>query len=254
MGGDGFQMSKFFIEKESISGDSIDITGEDVAHIRKVLRMRVGEKLIACDNDGTDFECEITNIDDKHVAAKILTSWKSENEAPIRVTLFQGIPKSDKMDFIIQKCVELGIDSIVPVKTDRTVIRFENTKDEVKKQQRWQKIAVEAAKQCNRGILPKITNPVDFNTALDMAGANDLILIPYENESEQGLKSVLRNNSTARTIAVFIGPEGGFAEDEVKNCIERSFYSVSLGKRILRTETAGLTVLSILMYELGDVG
>lgn len=247
-------MSKFFIDKESISGDNIDITGEDVAHIRKVLRMRTGEKLIACDNDGTDFECEIAEISDKHVTVKILKSWKSENEAPIRVTLFQGIPKSDKMDFIIQKCVELGIDTIVPVKTERTVVRFENAKDEAKKQQRWQKIAVEAAKQCNRGRLPEVSNPVDFNAALEMAGVNDLVLIPYENEAERGLKSILRNNSTARRIAVFIGPEGGFAEEEVQKCIERSFYSVTLGKRILRTETAGLTVLSILMYELGDVG
>jgi len=247
-------MSKFFIGKESITGDFIDITGEDVLHIRKVLRMRTGETLTACDNDGTDFECEITDIDDKHVTAKILKSWKSENEAPIRVTLYQGIPKSDKMDFIIQKCVELGIDTIVPVKTERTVVKFENSKDENKKQQRWQKIAVEAAKQCNRSRLPKVTGPMDFKNALEMAGNSNLVLIPYENEMVHGLKSVLRDNSSAKSIAVFIGPEGGFAEDEVKKCIELGFHSVSLGKRILRTETAGLTVLSILMYELGDVG
>jgi len=247
-------MSRFFIDKDCISGDFVKITGEDVQHIKKVLRMRTGEMLVACDMDGTDFDCEITEIDDKYVEARILNSKKSESEAPIKVTLFQGIPKSDKMEFIIQKCVELGIHSIIPVKTERTVVKFENSKDEEKKQQRWQKIAVEAAKQCNRGRLPKVNNPINFNMALQVAKEYDLVLVPYENENLQGLKKVLQEYRSAKSIAVFIGPEGGFAEDEIKKCLELNYFSVSLGKRILRTETAGLTVLSILMYELGDVG
>lgn len=247
-------MSRFFIDKDSISDEHIIITGEDVQHIRKVLRMRPGEKLIACDMNGTDFECEIESINEKNVEARILQRRESDTEAPVKVTLFQGVPKSDKMELIIQKCVELGVYSIVPVKTERTVVKFENSKDEEKKQQRWQKIAVEAAKQCNRGRLPEVSKPVAFNEALMAAKGYDLVLVPYENEEQLGLKKVLKSNGDVKSIAVFIGPEGGFTEEEIAKSLDFGYLSVSLGKRILRTETAGLTVLSILMYELGDVG
>lgn len=247
-------MSRFFVENENVLEDSVLITGEDVQHIRKVLRMRPGDIFTACNMDGTIFECEITEIDEKIVKSRILSSGKSETEAPIKVTLFQGVPKGDKMELIIQKSVELGVHSIVPVKTERTVVRFDNQKDEEKKQLRWQKIAIEAAKQCNRSVLPEVYKPADFNSALIMAREYDLVLVPYENESTQGIKKVLKENRDVKTIAVFIGPEGGFAEEEINKCIELNYFSVSLGKRILRTETAGFTVLSILMYELGDVG
>lgn len=247
-------MSRFFIDKEAISDEHIIITGEDVQHIRKVLRMRQGEKLIACDMNGTDFECEIESINEKSVDTRILQRRESDTETPIKVTLFQGIPKSDKMELIIQKCVELGVYSIVPVKTERTVVKFENSKDEEKKQQRWQKIANEAAKQCNRGRLPEVNKPVGFNEALTAAKGYDLVLVPYENEEQQGLKQVLKSKVDVKSIAFFIGPEGGFTEEEIAKSLDLGYLSVSLGKRILRTETAGLTVLSILMYELGDVG
>lgn len=253
MGGDFFQMPKFFVDRSNISSDKIIITGEDVIHIKKVLRLRCGDNIIVSDGNCVDHFSKVESIESDKVVAGIINSEKNCSEPPIDVTLYQGIPKSDKMDFIIQKSVELGVCRIVPVITDRTIVRIDGKKDSVNKVSRWQRIALEAAKQCNRGIVPTIEQPVSFKQALEDLGSFDLTLMPYEKENSIKMKEYLRRD-LYRKISIFIGPEGGFTEKEVETAVQAGAASVTLGPRILRTETAGMMVLSILMYTLGDVG
>lgn len=246
-------MPKFFVDKSNISSDKVVITGEDVGHIKKVLRLRCGDNIIVCDSNGTDYSAAIKEFENESVIAEIIGSKNNSSEPPIEVTLFQGIPKSDKMDYIIQKSVELGVNSIVPVLTDRTVVRIDNKKDADNKVARWQRIALEAAKQSNRGIVPVIGYPITLDKALETLKSYDISIIPYEKESTRKLKDYLQRDKY-RKISVFIGPEGGFSEKEVEKSLEAGAVPVTLGPRILRTETAGIMVLSILMYTLGDVG
>lgn len=249
-------MPKFFIKESNVSLNQIVITGDDVNHIKNVLRLKQEDTIILSDGCGKDYIVKIDTFESDAIKTTILESKSNNTEPPIEITLFQGIPKSDKMDFIIQKSVELGVKKIVPVMTERTIIRFENHKDKVKKVDRWQKIVLEAAKQCNRGMIPTVEYPVSFNECLELAKEADLGIIPYEKEMENGLKNHLKNHlkNSIHKVAVIIGPEGGFAENEIKNAVNYNIKPVTLGPRILRTETAGITVLSILMYELGDVG
>jgi 16S rRNA (uracil1498-N3)-methyltransferase len=247
-------MPKFFIDDKNINGSVIDVYGDDVSHIKRVLRLKPGDTVTLCDGKGTDYIVAIDSIEQNFVRTNIVSTNVNIAEPPIEVTIFQGVPKSDKMDLIIQKSVELGVKRVVPVMTDRTVVRIENKKDAENKTTRWQRIALEAAKQCNRGAVPEIMMPVTFAESFKLLEKEDLCLIPYEKEAENGLKTILSNYKDVKKVSVFIGPEGGFSEKEVETAIRANIRSVSLGPRILRTETAGLTVLSILMYELGDVG
>ncbi len=257
-------MSRFFVTGDAVDilNGRITITGEDVKHIRNVLRSVPGDKLEISDGTGTDFNTAIELIEKDTVVVKIMDSTPNRTEPPIDITLFQGIPKADKMDYIIQKCIELGVKRIVPVMTARTVVRFDNARDAAAKAARWQRISSEAAKQCDRGIIPVVEEPVRFAEALKMAEGSKLKLIPYEEETEGSLRFQLEkvktgNNSASlqqrMQIAVFIGPEGGFTPEEVSKAVENGFKSVTLGPRILRTETAGIAVVSIIGYELGDV-
>ncbi len=252
MGGDGVQMPKFFVSKENITDSVIKIIGDDVNHIKRVLRLKSGDNIIVCDGEGTDYNVEIADINQDSVYTNVISSNLSGTEAPVDITLFQGVPKSDKMDFIIQKSVELGVRRIVPVITERTVVKIESKKDKDNKTSRWQRIASEAAKQCNRGIIPDVSEPVKYVDGLKMAQEFDLSIIPYEKEEESRLRLYLQDKSIKR-ISVFIGPEGGFTETEIQAAIINNVRPVTLGPRILRTETAGITALSILMYELGDI-
>lgn len=254
MGGDCSNMSRFFISCSDIVNNTIRITGEDVGHIKKVLRLKCGDNLIVCDGQGMDYNVRIDRIEENSVYALIIDSFKSFTEPPIGITLLQGMPKSDKMDYIIQKCVELGVNRIVPVLTERTVVKIDNNKDAQKKAERWNKISKEASKQCNRGIIPKVEIPVSFIESLDILKNSDLALIPYEKETINSLRYILSDRKNVNNICVMIGPEGGFTEKEVDLAVNVGATSVTLGPRILRTETAGLAVLSIIMYELGDVG
>jgi 16S rRNA (uracil1498-N3)-methyltransferase len=188
------------------------------------------------------------------IETRIIETVKNITEPPVEIILYQGLPKSDKMDYIIQKGVELGLKGIVPVITERTVVKLADKKGEQKKCERWNRISMEAAKQSNRGIIPLVGLPIDFKKAVNAAKDFDISLIPYEKERGNGLKGVILNRIDAKKVSIFIGPEGGFAEKEIEIAIENGIYPVTLGPRILRTETAGIAVLSILMYELGDVG
>ena len=263
MGGDGFQMSRFFVSRDSVDLDNhrITITGEDVKHIRNVLRCMPGDALELSDGSGMDYDVAIESIEKDSILTKIVNERPNKTEPPVNITLFQGIPKADKMEYIIQKCVELGVVKIVPVMTARTVVRVENARDAASKTARWKRIALEAAKQCDRGAVPQVEEPVRLEMALKMAESCDLRLLPYEEETEVNLRKHLQDYKESNTgesgrisnIALFIGPEGGFTTDEVQKSVKSGFKSVTLGPRILRTETAGVAVIAIMMYELGDM-
>jgi len=247
-------MPRFFVNSKDIFDDNINIKGDDYKHIKKVLRLKCGEIITLSDGVGNEYTAKIEEFGEGFVHTKIIDSYKNTTEPPIKVTLYQGLPKSDKMDFIIQKSVELGISEIVPVLTERTVVRLNSEKDALKKCERWNRISQEAAKQCNRGIIPRIEIPISFNEAINKAKSKSLSLIPYEKESKSSLKQILKAVGSITEISVFVGPEGGFTEQEIEEAVKLGIKSVTLGSRILRTETAGIAVLSILMYELGDVG
>jgi len=245
-------MPRFFVEKGNIFPDHIFITGEDVKHIRNVLRMKKGEEIVLCDGSGKDYIGIVEEFESDRIRAFVREVKKSRTEPSVEVTLFQGIPKSDRMDFIIQKSVELGVNQIIPVITERTIVRFNSQKDMDKKAGRWQKISLEAAKQCNRGIIPRVGSPLSFDDALKVCKEADLSIIPYEKHTGHGLKEYLYGNNAER-ICVFIGPEGGFSEEEMKKAVSSGIKLVTLGPRILRTETAAIAVLSIIIYEAGDI-
>lgn len=253
-------MSRFFVNIDSVDFENsrITISGEDVKHIRSVLRSMPGDKLELSDGCGMDYSTTIEAIEKDSIIAKIVCAEPNKTEPPVNITLFQGIPKADKMEYIIQKCVELGVKRIVPVITARTVVKFDNARDTAAKTARWKRIAMEAAKQCDRGIVPVVEEPVRLDKALKLAVDCDLRLLPYEEEDKGSLRRYLveqklKQSGDINSIAVFIGPEGGFAAEEVQKAVESGFKSVTLGPRILRTETAGVAVLAIIMYELGDM-
>ena len=247
-------MHRFFVSKEFIDKDKINISGDDVNHILKVLRLKNGEKIIVCDRVKTEYLCSILSIDKKSIICNIIESKSNISEPPIIVDLFQGIPKSTKMDLIVQKCTELGINSIIPVDTQRTIIKTGYDKDSSNKLVRYQRIAEEAAKQSSRGHIPDIFEPISFERALKKMVDYDMVVMPYENELHTGLKQTLKGKNNINKIAIIIGPEGGFTEQEVAMARDNGAATVTLGPRILRTETAGFMCLSIIMYELGDTG
>jgi len=248
-------MAKFFVSPETIVGKCIRLTGDDASHISRVLRMKVGEEIIVCDSQGTDYRTIISAISDHDVEVDILDSYLSENEPALEITLFQGLPKGDKMELIIQKCVELGVSRIVPMATEFAVAKISDSKSEIKKLTRWNKVSEEAAKQSGRGRLPNVTNMMSIAEAIELSRGMDMAFVPYEKSSEidaKGLSQLLkRDGQKPSKIGFFIGPEGGFSKKEIAQFIENSITPVSLGKRILRTETAGMAVLALLMYEFG---
>lgn len=239
-------MSKFFIPRENISPDSLIITGEDVKHINRVLRMGVGDVITCCDGMGNNYDVQISSIGTE-ICCKIIEKRKCDTESNLHVILIQGIPKASKMDYIIQKTTELGICEIYPCELSRCVSKI----DGEKKIQRWQKIAEEAAKQSGRGIIPNIHNPIDISRAIEVLKSCDIAFVPYECAEKKYLKPLLSSFKNPRTVAFMIGPEGGFDKSEVEKLDE--IPTISLGRRILRTETAGEAVLSMIMYELGDI-
>ncbi|MGI6669108.1 MAG: 16S rRNA (uracil(1498)-N(3))-methyltransferase [Acetivibrionales bacterium] len=251
-------MSRFFVERDAIDESSgcINITGGDVRHIVNVLRAAPGDAIVVSDGLGTDYDAVIERTGKDAVLARITATRRNLTEPGMDITLFQGIPKSDKMDFIIQKCVELGVKRIVPVVTARTAVRIGGAQGNTySKTVRWKRIALESAKQCDRGIIPAVEEPVMFAEALELAESCDLKLMPYEEEKTRRLRTFLRAlpQGISNSIAVFIGPEGGFDPGEAEEAARGGFETVSLGPRILRTETAGMVVITILMYENGDI-
>ncbi len=240
-------MPKFFIEKENINGDSVAIRGGDASHIAKVLRMEVGQHLTLCDGEGTDFDAEIVSCAKEEVVLSIQSSRPCPCEPALSFVLFQGIPKQGKMDYIIEKCTELGIKTIVPVACERSVVEIRNPQAEEKKLFRWRKIAAESVKQCGRGVIPEVLNVMTVQEAISYAASLDCTLAAYENERQLPLKEAFPAKKPS-SIGVFIGPEGGFSDKEIEKFQVNSIPTVTLGRRILRTETAGHTVLTAAMY------
>ena len=243
-------MHRFYVTAEQVERDKIVIVGGDVNHIRNVLRLLQGEAIMVCDGNSTDYCCRIESIESDHVICEIEKTESSQTELPAKLYLFQALPKNDKMEFVIQKAVELGAACIVPVSTSRCVVRLDEKKA-VKKQERWQKIAEAASKQCNRGVIPEVKLPVSLTEAFDIAKTLEYNIMPYECASGMdGAREIVAHAVQAKSIGILIGPEGGFEEEEVAQAVAAGCHILSLGKRILRTETAGLALLSVLMFHL----
>ena len=243
-------MQHFFVVPDQVRDGYIEITGSDVNHMKNVLRMKTGEQLEISDGNNKKYLCEIESLEADKVTARILEEREAENELPSKLYLFQGLPKSDKMELIIQKAVELGAWEVIPVATKRAVVKLDQKKA-AKKRERWSGISESAAKQAGRNVIPEIKQVMNFQEALSYAKSLDVLLIPYELAEEmQATKERIQAIQPEQSVGIFIGPEGGFEQEEVKLAMEAGAYPITLGKRILRTETAGMTMLSVLMYHL----
>ncbi len=244
-------MYQFFVEPGQIQGRRIIITGSDVNHIRNVLRMKPGEEIaVSNGTDGREYRCGIESFTEDEVICSLRFVKEDGVELPSRIHLFQGLPKADKMELIVQKAVELGAYEVVPVAARRCVVRLDEKKA-ASRISRWQGIAEAAAKQSRRGIIPQVHPVMNMREAVAYAHAMEVKLIPYELAENMGhTKEILEAVKPGTDIAVFIGPEGGFEQEEIELATAAGIEPVTLGRRILRTETAGLTVLSWLMYHL----
>lgn len=238
-------MYNFFIENDQFYNNSVDIKDENFNHIKNVLRMKINDELIVSNKEkGNSFLCKISEIGENRIVCSIIEERES-TEPIIEVSLFQGIPKSDKMELIIQKNVEIGINKIYPVEMKFCIGKIKDNK----KITRWQTIAEAAAKQSKRNIIPTIENPISFKEMAEVLKEYDLALVAYENEEKTNIKEVLQQNPDAKKIAIIIGPEGGISKEEVESLVTNGSKEVSLGKRILRTETASISMLSMIMYQ-----
>ncbi len=244
-------MYQFFVESSQIQGKQIVITGKDVNHIRNVLRMQPGEEIsVSNGEDGKEYRCGIEKLTESQIICSLRFIKEEGTELPARVYLFQGLPKGDKMELIIQKAVELGVHEIIPVATKRSVVRLEGKK-ETQKILRWQGISEAAAKQSKRAIIPKVQRPFSFQEAVAHSQTMEVKLIPYElAEGMETTRKIFSSLKSGERIALFIGPEGGFEDQEIALAQAAGIVPITLGKRILRTETAGFTVLAWIMYQL----
>lgn len=251
-------MNRFFVNPSQVDIDlnEIVIAGDDVKHISKVLRLSSEDEIEICDGESWEYIGSIKSISKDEVIVSIIHKEPLKTEAELRVILYQGLPKGAKMELILQKTTEMGIAEIVPIITDRAVVQLKDTKDKEKKAERWYKIAEEAAKQSKRGIIPEVHIPISFKEALKQGSTNDLNILAYEKESVKGLRNLLSQSKDKgiKRIGIWIGPEGGFTEEEIRLALDNNVNTVTLGPRILRTETAGFALLSMVMYELGDLG
>ncbi len=238
-------MKRFIAE---IENGRVKLSGDEAHHAIHVMRMKTGDIFIACGGDETEYISEISEITEDALYAEIRDIIRSAAEPGVKVTVFQGLPKGDKLELIIQKAVELGVYEIVPVQTKRAVVKIDDRK-KAAKVQRWNKISESAAKQSGRGIVPQIKEPVSMKTAAEMMKSFDLAVMAYEEEKDITLKSVLQSAENAKTIAIFIGPEGGIDKAEAQMLVSAGAKSVTLGNRILRTETAPIAMLAMIMYE-----
>lgn len=250
-------MRKFFVESDQLNNNQIQILGEDVNHIKNVLRLEIGERIKICDKKtSTNYISEISEITSKYVNCDIIEIAENEAEGNVELHIFQGLPKADKMELIIQKGTELGVTEFIPVSFKRSIVKLSG-RDEDKKIERWNKIAEVAAKQSGRDLVPKVRNIENIKSLCNEIGDYDLVLLAYELEDKNYIKDELlelKKKKENYKIAVIIGPEGGIDQSEVKIMQEYGAKVISLGKRILRTETVALQVSSIIMYELENGG
>ena len=245
-------MQHFFVTPDQVKEERVYIEGSDVNHMKNVLRMRVGEEVMISDGNNQTYRCAVQEYGEDIAILKIMERGLVDTELPSNIYLFQGLPKQDKMELIVQKAVELGAYSIIPVEMKRCVVRLDAKKAQ-KKQQRWQQIAEGGAKQSRRMIVPKVEPVMSFKEALDFAGQMDLCLIPYENaKGMEETRQILSQVKPGMSVGIFIGPEGGLEKEEVQLAMEHGARQITLGHRILRTETAGMAILSVLMFQLEE--
>lgn len=246
-------MYQFFVEPDQIDvvGKSVIIRGADVNHIKNVLRMRPGEEVAVSNGiDGKEYRCGILALEEDCVRLELRFIKEDGVELPAKIYLFQGLPKADKMELIIQKAVELGAFQVIPVAMKRCVVKLDEKKADIKIK-RWQGIAEAAAKQSKRGVIPTVAPVMSYAQAVKMASQMDLKLVPYElAEGMEQTKQLIESVEPGQQIAIFIGPEGGFDPEEIRIATEAGIQPITLGKRILRTETAGFTTIAWLMYQL----
>lgn len=247
-------MHRFFVDRSQVEGETIWITGGDVNHIRNVLRMREGEQLQICDGSSKVRLCQIVRIESDRIQTEILSVEESFAELPAQIYLFQGIPKGDKMEWIIQKAVELGVYAIVPMRTNRVVVKLDKKKEQ-DRLKRWNGIAESAAKQSGRTIIPSVLPIMELEEACHFIQEFECKMIPYEcAEGMEQTEKLIKKISYGNRVGILIGPEGGFEKEEVEIALQNGIEAVSLGKRILRTETAGMVVLSVIMFALESSG
>lgn len=244
-------MHRFFVKPGQIAEDIITIVGSDVNHIKNVLRMHKNDEIVICDGHGSNYYCIIKDVESDQIITQVKERNACETELKSKIYLFQGLPKQDKMELIIQKAIELGVHEIIPVKTSRCVVKIKK-QNEQKKLARWNKIAESAAKQSKRGIIPIVNHIMDYEEALVYAQKMDTTIVPYENAANINETKALLGCLDNKRIGVFIGPEGGFSLEEVDKAKKQGANIITLGKRILRTETAGLAILSVLMFQLEE--
>lgn len=248
-------MHKFFTPKENFIDKQAKILGDDVKHLYKVLRLNEGDKIVLNNCNGEEFLANIRTITKQEVIVDIEEKLEINNESEVKIYLFQGLPKAQKMDLIVQKGTELGVTKFIPTLTERVDIKL---KGEFKKLDRLNRIALEAAKQSKRTIIPTVSEPISFEDALTNMKALDLVIVPYENAENFGIKTLFNDEnidiSKIKTVGILVGPEGGFELSEINKLKENGAYIVTLGSRILRTETAGFVATSLVQYELGDLG
>ena len=243
-------MQHFFVSPEQVKEEKIYVEGGDVNHMKNVRRMQTGEELTVNDGEGSQYLCAVESYEADMAVLKILEKKQDESELASKIYLFQGLPKQDKMELIVQKSVELGAYQVIPVATKRAVVKLDAKKAK-KKVERWQQIAVSAAKQAGRGIIPAVGEVCTYAQALKYAEELDVVLIPYGlAEGMEETKQIIAEIRPGQSVGIFIGPEGGFEEEEVALAMKTGANPVTLGKRILRTETAGLMMLSVLMFHL----
>mgnify|MGYP000917596713 CR=1 FL=1 len=245
-------MHRFFINTEQIQGNTIEILDKDVKHIKDVLRLKVNDKIEVVSN-GHIYISKILEVNANSIIVKVVEDYLGKNEAPVDIVLYQGIAKGDKMDYIFQKGVEVGIVEFYPVIMDRTVVKIKNRKKEENRLRRWNGIVEEAAKQSKRDILPVVQNIINFNEMIDILQDEENILVPYEEEKSRSLREIFREEKRGK-IHIIIGPEGGFEPYEIDSLEKIGGEIVSLGPRILRTETAGLVAATVVLYEFGALG
>ncbi len=246
-------MQHFFVPPSQVEETEIVIRGSDVNHMKNVLRMKPGEEVSVSDGNNCRYLCRITEyMETGEAILTVIQREENDTELPSKIYLFQGLPKQEKMEFIVQKAVELGVYQIIPVALKRCVVKLDEKKAR-KKVSRWQEISKSAAKQSGRGIVPEVKNVLAGKEALELAAKLDVRLIPYElAEGMDKTKKLLAAIQPGQSIGIFIGPEGGFEKAEVSEALEKGAEAVTLGRRILRTETAGITTLSVLMFQLEE--
>jgi len=245
-------MARFYVPQPQVEKGMLRMEGEEVKHIRKVLRLRAGDEIVVFDGSGKEFEGTIVEEGLSSVVIKVQNVASPKRDSPVEVTLAQSLLKGEKMDYLVQKATELGVKEIIPFISSRSVPLLDKS-GRLKRHHRWERIAIEASKQCGRGVIPEIESLQDYSEMLQKVSPNTLRLILWEREGTK-LKGILERSKERKKIFFVIGPEGGFSQEEVEEAERAGFIPVTLGKRILRAETASLCFLSILQYERGDIG